>query len=138
MSHGRTFGTTAVPPPVGSQFWSAARVEHFSCQPETSTKIKYFQPLARFVRRWGCHENAWSHENELWNVRGSATLERMDAPKFELPFESVRGLLLDLAARKGVAAPTNERVLDALVRAWRQRHGPESISARELLGEELC
>ncbi len=66
--------------------------------------------------------------NQVWS-----SLSRGDP----LEADGHHRLLLDLAARKGVAAPMNERVLDALVRVWRGRHGPESISARELLGEEL-
>jgi 2-dehydropantoate 2-reductase len=42
--------------------------------------------------------------------------------------------ILDLAGRHAVAAPLNARVLAALERAERESRGPESLSARELLG----
>jgi 2-dehydropantoate 2-reductase len=42
--------------------------------------------------------------------------------------------ILELARRHGAAAPLNTRVLAALERAFRESLGPESVSARELLG----
>jgi 2-dehydropantoate 2-reductase len=41
--------------------------------------------------------------------------------------------ILDLAERHGCLAPTNARVLAALERAGRERRGPESVAAEELL-----
>ena len=41
--------------------------------------------------------------------------------------------ILDLARRHGVPTPVNERVLDALERAWKESRGPESLGAAELL-----
>jgi 2-dehydropantoate 2-reductase len=41
--------------------------------------------------------------------------------------------IIGLAHRYGVAAPSNERVLAALERAYRESLGPESATARELL-----
>ena len=42
--------------------------------------------------------------------------------------------ILDLAAAHGVSAETNRRVLEVLVRAEREKLGPECIGAPELLG----
>jgi 2-dehydropantoate 2-reductase len=42
--------------------------------------------------------------------------------------------ILELAQAHGLAAPTNERVLIALMRAAEEGRGPESIGASELLG----
>jgi 2-dehydropantoate 2-reductase len=41
--------------------------------------------------------------------------------------------ILELAARHGLAAPQNERVLEALLRVVREERGPESLAAAELL-----
>ena len=44
--------------------------------------------------------------------------------------------ILDLAARHGLQAPQNERILAALERAARDELGPESMGADELLADE--
>jgi 2-dehydropantoate 2-reductase len=46
--------------------------------------------------------------------------------------------ILALAARHGLAAPQNARVLAALERALAEGLGPERLAARELLGEALA
>ncbi len=43
--------------------------------------------------------------------------------------------ILELSAAHGLGAPSNRRVLAALERAGRERLGPESVGAAELLGE---
>ena len=81
------------------------------------------------------HENAWSHENALRDAPASPTLAGMastqpESPRFALPFESVRGLLLELAREQSldplldlVVRRLNEHADVALARIWLVREG---------------
>ena len=92
------------------------------------TKVRTARRKTREALAAGTSARTLPLYNQVWS-----SLSRGDP----LEADGYHRLVLDLAANKGIATPTNERVLDALVRAWRERRGPESISARELLGEAL-
>ena len=63
--------------------------------------------------------------NQVWSSL------RSDAP---LEADGYHRRILELAAARGIQAPTNARVLEKLVEAKTSRRGPECLQAAELLG----
>ena len=63
--------------------------------------------------------------NQVWSSL------RSDAP---LEADGYHRRILELAAARGIRAPTNARVLEKLLEVKNARRGPECLQAAELLG----
>jgi 2-dehydropantoate 2-reductase len=78
----------------------------------------------REALRRGTSARALPLYNQVWS-----SLTRGNPPEAD----GYHRLILDLASRRGVEAPTNQRVLDVLLQTWRSGAGPESVAAADLL-----
>lgn len=73
--------------------------------------------------------------NHVWTGLRPA-VGSADGRKPPVEADALHRRILALAARHGVEAPVNARVLAALEDAWRSDRGPECVGAAELLGAD--
>ena len=104
--------------------------------------------LPRVEAGAAAHANSFRHEESLRRRRASRTLPEMEQPVFSLSFDSVRGLLLELARERSLqpllglaVARLAEHADVALARIWLVRQGDICVACPrrdECPGEVPC